>query len=44
VKEGSIPEDWKSSLLVQISKVRGLKFIQRDQIARTCYEGDRKSF
>ena len=36
VKEGSIPEDWKSSVVLPIYKGKGDPMDQRDQIVGTC--------
>jgi len=48
VKEGSIPEDWKSSVVLPIYKRQrrpyGVWILQRDQIVGTCYESGRKDF
>jgi len=41
VKEGSIPEDWKSSVVLPIYKGKGDPM---DQIVRTYYESGRKDF
>ena len=43
VKEGSIPEDWKSNLQSQ-RRPYGVWILQRDQIVGTCYESRRKDF
>jgi len=44
VKEGSIPEDWKSSVVLPIYKGKGVWILQRDQIVGTCYESRRIDF
>jgi len=48
VKEGSIPEDWKSSVVLPIYKGKGYPMevwiLQRDQIVGTCYDSGRKDF
>ena len=48
VKEGSIPEYWKSSVVLPIYKglrrPYGVWISQRDQIVGTCYESRRKDF
>ena len=44
VKEGSIAEDWKSSVVLPIYKGKGVWILQRDQIVGTCYESGRKDF
>jgi len=40
VKEGTIPGDWKSSVVLPIYKGKGdpVWILQRDQIVGTCYE------
>ena len=43
-KEGSIPEVWKSSVVLPIYKGKGVWIVQRDQIVGTCYESGRKDF
>jgi len=48
VKDGSIPEDWKSSVILPIYKGKGDPMecgsYRRDQIVGTCYESRRKDF
>jgi len=45
VKEGCIPEDWKSSVVLPIYKGKGgVWILQRDEIVGTCYESRRKDF
>ena len=46
VKEGSIPEDWKLSVVLPIYKGKdyGVWILQRDQIVGTRYESGRKDF
>ena len=44
VKEGSIPEDWKASVVLPIYKGKGDPILQRDKIVGTCYESGRKDF
>jgi len=47
VKEGCVPEDWKSSVVLPIYKGKGDPMecgSQTDQIAGTCYESCRKDF
>jgi len=40
VKEGCIPEDWKSSVVLPVYKGKGMWILQRDQIAGTCCRKD----
>jgi len=48
VTEGSIPEDWKSSVVLPIYKGKrrpyGVWIVQRDHIVGTYYESCRKDF
>ena len=47
VKEGSIPEDLKSSVVLPMYKGKGSPMewiLHRDQIVGTCYESCRKDF
>ena len=50
VKEGCIPEDWKSSVVLPIYKGKGdsmecgLWFLQRNSIVGTCYESGERIF
>jgi len=45
VNEGCIPEDWKSSVVLQRQRrPYGVWILQRDQIVGTCYESRRKDF
>ena len=40
VKNGCIPEDWKSSVILLVYKglLHGVRFIQRDEVAEACHE------
>ena len=44
VKEGCIPEDWKSSVVLPIYKSKGDPMECGSQIVETCYETRRKDF